>query len=94
MGAMRYVARPAHPRWLVVDLARQAHQDGWGAGSDVSKQTKRSIAICRTWQKSVLETFPERFKQEHCLNEVGSGQKIDLVDLTDSTAYELKASPK
>lgn len=78
---------------IVVNLAAKEHQRGWGIGSDVSLQTKRSGAVCRAWQTAVKERFPDRFHPEHRLNKTGRSQQIDLVDLHDRVAYELKSSP-
>jgi hypothetical protein len=77
----------------VVALARAIHQERWGSGKDVGAQTKLSTAICVEWQKAAHLKFPGRFRHEHPLNEFGPTQLIDLVDLTDRVAYELKVSP-
>ncbi len=77
----------------VVSAAALAHREYWAAGSDVGKQTKRSQAVCRAWQEVVTATFPGRFVDEHRLNKTGRSQQIDLLDLHNHVAYELKASP-
>jgi hypothetical protein len=77
----------------VVGAAAAAHREFWAAGSDVGAQTKRSHAVCRAWQEIVTATFPGRFVDEHCLNKTGRSHQIDLLDLHDRVAYELKASP-
>lgn len=77
----------------VVEYAAKAHRRIWSAGRDVSKQTKKSQQVCAVWQKEVLGEYGKRFKKEVSLNESGPAQKIDLVDMKTSTAYELKSSP-
>lgn len=77
----------------VVALAQSAHQKDWQAGRDVGAQTRKSNAVCRAWQEAVKVRFPDRFHPEHRLNKTGRSQQIDLVDLHDRVAYELKSSP-
>jgi len=80
----------------VVALATQAHMTCWSSGNDVSAQTRKAQDTCRRWQQSVQERFGSRFKEECSINgeKGGPSQKIDLVDVEDRVAYELKASPK
>ena len=75
----------------VVELAALKHRLYWKTGSDVSKQTKSAQFVCREWQVAVKDNFKERFSVEYS---VGGGfkEKIDLVDLQDAIAYELKVS--
>ncbi|MEO7933303.1 MAG: hypothetical protein ABIT76_09115 [Chthoniobacterales bacterium] len=77
----------------VVGLACHCHCKGWAAGKDVGAQTRRSNTVCRAWQEEVKAKFPDRFHPEHRLNKTGRSQQIDLVDLEDRVAYELKSSP-
>jgi hypothetical protein len=81
-----------HVQETVVALARQKHRELWTQGSDVSTQTKSAIAVCKSWQQAVSESFPGRFAEE-CVVGTNCNEKIDLVDNTDFTAYELKVSP-
>jgi hypothetical protein len=74
-------------------MAGEAHRRCWQAGRDVGAQTKRANLVCREWQAAVEARFPERFKPEHSLNTSGRSQQIDLVDLHERVAYELKSSP-
>lgn len=77
----------------IVSLAAAAHRQVWSPGKDVSEQTRKAQTVCKVWQASVLEQFGERFQAEHGLNERGPAQKIDLLDVTNGVAYELKVSP-
>jgi hypothetical protein len=76
----------------VVKLAQEAHGLGWSEGSDVSVQTKKSQAVSKAWQVSVKDRFSSRFEINHSLNDQGPAQKINLVDLIDRVAYEMKVS--
>lgn len=75
----------------VVELAAKKHHLHWKTGSDVSKQTKSAQFICREWQIAIKDNFRERFSVEHPVGD-GFNEKIDLVDLHDAVAYELKVS--
>ena len=77
----------------VVSLALKAHEEVWSDGKEVSAQTQKAQRVCKRWQALVEEAFPDRFLAEHGLKKKGLGQKIDLVDVTNGVAYELKASP-
>jgi hypothetical protein len=79
----------------VVALAAEAHRTGWSAGNDVSAQTRKAQDTCKRWQQAVKKRFGGRFQGEHGINgeKAGPSQKIDLVDVEDRVAYELKASP-
>ena len=75
----------------VVELAAKQHRQYWKIGSDVSKQTKSAQFVCSEWQKAVKDNFHERFSAEHPVAD-GFKEKIDLVDLEEAVAYELKVS--
>lgn len=75
----------------VVKLAALKHRQSWKKNSNVSEQTKSAQSVCRSWQQAVEDNFPKRV---HCEFPVGGGfnEKIDVVDLQDAIAYELKVS--
>ena len=75
----------------VVKLAARNHRPHWKTTSVVSVQTRAAQFISREWQVAVKDSFKERFSVEY---PVGGGfkEKIDLVDLQDAVAYELKVS--
>jgi hypothetical protein len=75
----------------IIDLARLKHQQLWTSTSDVSTQTKSSGQVCRAWQQAVQDNFRQRFSSEHAVGP-GMNEKIDLVELQDRVAYELKVS--
>lgn len=79
----------------VVALAAKAHSAGWAAGNDVSAQTRKAQNVCKCWQDAVKKKFGNRFKVECGFSEEkrGPSQKIDLLDIEERVAYELKSSP-
>jgi hypothetical protein len=79
----------------VVALAAQAHCAAWSAGKDVSAQTRKAQDTCKHWQQAVKERFQSRFEAECGISgeKCGPSQKIDLVDVEERVAYELKSSP-
>lgn len=76
----------------IIELAVATHRQYWSPGSDVSAQTKKSNAVCREWQRRVVEEFGERCRFELSISDDRNTQKIDIVDLEERTAYELKSS--
>jgi hypothetical protein len=79
----------------VIALAAAAHAAVWSAGKDVSAQTQKAQLTCRYWQEAVKRHYGKRFHAEYGINgpKGRSSQKIDLVDLEEHVAYELKSSP-
>ena len=77
---------------LVVAYAREAHKQVWTTGSNVSKQTRSAQAVCRVWQDVVRTELGDRFAAEHRLGDDDVNEKIDLVDIKERVAYELKVS--
>jgi hypothetical protein len=75
----------------IIELAVQKHRRHWKIGSDVSAQTKSAQFICREWQVAVKDNFKARFSTEYPVGD-GFKEKIDLVDMQDAVAYELKVS--
>ncbi|MCE0482867.1 MAG: hypothetical protein LV479_01360 [Methylacidiphilales bacterium] len=79
----------------VVELARRIHQENWKDGSHVSTQTRSAQRINREWQEAVLNHFGARFHKEYPVASLSVGhEKIDLVDIHEWIAFELKVSPK
>ncbi len=74
----------------IVEAARIAHRRYWRATSDESTGDKQASRVTRAWQDSVVSTNVER--------EVPAGEglreRIDIVDFSTGTAYELKVSGK
>jgi hypothetical protein len=75
----------------VVELAAMKHRQAWKKSSNVSDQTKSAQWVCRAWQQAVEDNFHERFQAEYPVGH-GFNEKIDLVDLQEAVAYELKVS--
>ena len=75
----------------VVNLAALKHQQAWKKSSNVSEQTKSAQGVCISWQQAVADNFQDRFRAEYQVGD-GFNEKIDLVDLEDAVAYELKVS--
>lgn len=75
----------------VVNLAALKHRQAWKKSSNVSEQTKSAQGVCISWQQAVADNFQDRFRAEYQVGD-GFNEKIDLVDLQDAVAYELKVS--
>ena len=76
----------------VVKLAREAHSSIWKMSGDESTGDKLAAKITRSWQDAVEQEFGARFRPEHPIADE-LRERIDLVDLRDGVAYELKVSP-
>jgi len=80
---------------IVLTLLEEIHNELWGKENNVSTQTSRAHRLTREWQNRLVIIDAERYKAEF----ISSSQrgkrshKIDLVDLKERTAYELKVSP-
>ena len=76
----------------VVNIAKLEHARQWRLSGNASEGTLSAISITSAWQAAVLgldsETFVKEFQVAPHLNE-----RIDLVDVVDGVAYELKVSP-
>jgi hypothetical protein len=74
----------------IITAAKTAHQQFWRATSDESTGDKQASAVTKTWQHAV--------ESEHIRPEVPVAvhlqEKIDLVDFSTATAYEMKVSGK
>lgn len=77
---------------VVVVQARDVHAALWRMSGDPSAGTKLAHAVTKAWQKRLLGIDATRFRPEF---PVGGeyGERIDVVDVVDATAYELKVSP-
>lgn len=76
----------------VIRLAREAHTKYWRMSGDAGTGDKLAATITTAWQISVRSAFPERFVAEHPIA-THLDERIDLVDLVEGIAYELKVSP-
>lgn len=79
------------PHDEVIRLAREAHQKHWHMSGDEGTGDKLAAAVTADWQSAVLASFPGRFVAEKPVGQLR--ERIDLVDLVDGIAYELKVSP-
>ena len=74
-----------------------AAQAAFGArlreGSNVSDHTKNAQAIARAWRLAVHDLNPDRYQIE-TLVAPDLDQRLDVLDLETSTAYEFKVSGK
>ena len=75
---------------IVLQCLTETHNEFWENGKDVGLQTKSSSRITKVWQERLSLIDAKRFIPEY---KVG-GYKIDLVDMQEGVAYELKVSPK
>ena len=76
---------------IVLSVLEETHNRLWGMGANVSWQTSRAQNVTREWQKSLVAIDSVRYKAEFVADN-DSGYKIDLIDLKDRIAYELKVS--
>jgi len=74
----------------IITAAKASHQHFWQATSDESTGDKQSAAVTKAWQNAVESNHvrPEVLVADHL------GEKIDLVDFSTATAYEMKVSGK
>jgi len=74
----------------IIKAARVAHGRLWRATSDESTGDKQATAVTVAWQKSVTsKDVKSEIRIEENLNE-----KIDVVNFSNATAYEMKTSGK
>lgn len=74
----------------IIEAARVAHRRFWRSTTDESAGDKQAVAVTLAWQKSVASKDVKcEVPIEENLNE-----KIDVIDFSTATAYELKASGK
>ena len=76
----------------VISIAQIEHNRQWRLSGDASEGTLYAKLITVAWQDAVMERSPDRFVKEYQVAP-HLGEKIDLVDVVDSVAYELKVSP-
>ncbi len=74
----------------------EAHNEQWSAGSNVSPQTIKSSTVTELWQSKLIEKYGTRYlkKEYPALPDKPRQYRIDVVDLKNKIAYELKVSPK
>jgi hypothetical protein len=75
----------------VIRFAREAHGLHWRLTGNAGTGDKLAAAVTSHWQNAVVEAFPGRFIPEHPVGKLG--ERIDLIDIVDGIAYELKVSP-
>ena len=75
---------------FIIQAAREAHKNHWVETSDESTGDKQASTVTRVWQKAILsDTIQAEVLVADHLNE-----KIDVVDFSTATAYEMKVSGK
>ena len=74
----------------IIQAAKAAHKKYWQATSDESTGDKQSLAVTKAWQNAVMSNDVQaEVSIAECLRE-----KIDVVDFSSATAYEMKVSGK
>ncbi len=76
----------------VVEVARQAHRDHWRMSGDEGTGDRLAKLVTDTWQARVMAEDHHRFAVEVRIAP-NLRERIDVVDVTDGVAYELKVSP-
>src|SRR5215471_17441369 len=77
----------------IIQAAQLAFSARLKDSAGVSEHTKNAQAIAKAWRGAVLELDPDRFQIE-AIVAAELDQKIDIVDLETSCAYEFKVSGK
>lgn len=77
----------------VVAAAQVAFSARTKNSSDVSENSKNAQAIAKAWRGAVHALDPERFQIE-ALVAPELDQKLDILDIEKSCAYEFKVSGK
>jgi hypothetical protein len=77
---------------VVVRLAEEIHATHWQMSGNESTGDKLASLITGIWQKRLQETVPDRFAVEYRIAP-HLKQRIDVVDVVNGIAYELKVSP-
>jgi hypothetical protein len=75
----------------VAEIARRILRNEWVPNCAVDVGTKKSIRITKLWQQHICSQWPKRYQAEFPVGRLN--EKIDLVDLAEASAYELKVSP-
>ena len=76
----------------VIDFARKSHTKHWRMSGDAGTGDKLAASITADWQENVLSKHPGRYSAEQRIAD-HLGERIDLVNLENGVAYELKVSP-
>jgi hypothetical protein len=77
----------------IIDSAKLIHSEFRNNNSNVQTQTKTAIEITKKWQKDIRKLYDVEVEFLVSQNRTKS-EKIDIVDLEEMTAYELKVSGK
>ena len=77
---------------VVVRLAEEAHALHWQMSGSESTGDKLASLVTRTWQQRLQEIHVGRFDVEYQIAP-HLKQRIDVVDVVNGIAYELKVSP-
>src|SRR5580658_10549170 len=76
----------------VVQMAWAVHQAHWRMSGKESTGDQLAALITRIWQERVCEADPKRFQSEYQITN-DLRERIDIVNVVDGIAYELKVSP-
>jgi hypothetical protein len=74
----------------IVEAAEAAHKQHWQATSDESTGDRQASAVTKAWQNAVAS---KDVRTEVPIAD-GLNERIDVVDLSTATAYEMKVSGK
>ena len=75
---------------MIIESLKKIHSKHRLTNGDVSAHTKSAIVITKEWQKSVCNELI----QSEVVVSPDNNEKIDIVDFSKRTAYELKVSGK
>jgi hypothetical protein len=77
----------------IVNLAQQAHRQHWTDTGNASRGVFGATKVTEVWQQACVAAFGRAVQPEFAIGDHLS-KRIDLVDVEELTAYELKVSPK
>ncbi|TXB55702.1 hypothetical protein FRY97_21900 [Phaeodactylibacter luteus] len=74
----------------IISAAKRIRDEHWNKSSNVSFATKSSNKIHKEWQRAIKSEFPQI--EIECKVANIANEKIDVVDVENKIAYELKVS--
>ncbi len=75
----------------IIKAAKAAHKLHWRATSDVSTGDRRASKVTQAWQEAVASTDSVEIEERVA---DGLSERIDVIDHSTATAYEMKVSGK
>jgi hypothetical protein len=77
----------------IVQLAQRAHREHWNDTGNASLGVQGATKVTAMWQQACVAAFGTAVRPEFPIGDHLS-KRIDLVDVEELTAYELKVAPR